>query len=107
MRYYEVVPTRIFRADSDILTYTSEQALEPGFIVTVPLGKLTVVAVIWNAVKKPDFPTKPITRIIYDTPLPPHLLTSAKWLSEYYLCPLPEVIRAILPAGVEKKRRQK
>ena len=105
MNYYEVVPTRVFRAGSDVLTYHSDTVLQPGTIISIPLGKSTVTGVIIRTVPHPDFTTKSISRVIYDTPLPAHILTAAKWLSDYYLCPLPEVIRAILPTGVEKNRR--
>ena len=105
MNYYEVVPTRVFRAGADILTYQFDNTLAVGTIVTVPLGKSTVPGIITKAVQKPSFATKPITKVLYDTPIPTHLLKAAQWLSSYYLCPLPEVIRSILPTGIEKTRR--
>ncbi|MDO5481384.1 MAG: hypothetical protein Q4F60_03520, partial [Candidatus Saccharibacteria bacterium] len=58
--YYEVIPTKIFNANSDFLTYFSDQTLLPGQLVKIPLGKTTSLAIINKKVKKPDFPTKPI-----------------------------------------------
>ncbi|MBQ9019716.1 DEAD/DEAH box helicase family protein, partial [Candidatus Saccharibacteria bacterium] len=104
--FYEVIPTRIFRQGAGILTYHSDQPLTPGQVVLVPLGKKTVPAIVWQKVTQVDFPTRPITKILYSQPLPSHLLKSLHWLSEYYLTPLPTVAGLILPVGVEKKRRQ-
>lgn len=106
--YYEVIPTKVFRAGADILTYSSDSPLKPGQIVEIPLGRAKVVGVVYKrAPKKPDFPTKPIIRAVYDEPLPPHILKSMRWLAEYYLCPLPLVANLFLPTGVAKKRNKK
>lgn len=105
--YYEVIPTKIFRAGSGILTYSSDTSLTPGQIVEIPLGKTKSIGIISRPVKKPPFATKPISRIIYEEPLPSHLLKSIFWLSDYYLCPLPTVANLFLPKGIGKNRRNK
>jgi primosomal protein N' (replication factor Y) len=105
MHYYEVAPDRVFRAASGTLTYHWDAPLKPGTIVAIPLGRATASGIILRAVSQPNFTTKPLSRVIYDTPLPPHLLAAARWLSDYYLCPLPDVVKAILPSGVAKQRR--
>lgn len=105
MYYLEVAPTITFRADAGVLTYSHDSPLEPGVVVTVPVGKRTVPAIVFRTVKQPDFPTKPIAKVLYGTPMPQHLLKSASWLSEYYCCPLADCIRAILPTGVDVSRR--
>jgi len=105
--YYEVIPTKLFRADSDgILTYGSEISLKPGQIVEIPLGRSKCVGIIKSRTKKPAFPVKPIIRVIYDTPVPPHIISAITWLSQYYLCPLPQCASLFLPQGVEKSRRK-
>ena len=106
MYYLEVAPTITFRADASILTYSHSSPLEPGAVVTVPIGKRTVPAIVLRTVSQPDFPTKLITKVLYNTPIPQHLLKSATWLSEYYCCPLADCIRAILPSGVSVSRRE-
>ena len=103
--FYEVIPTKIFRNGSSALTYASDLKLEPGHIVTIPLGKSSCTGIVLKKVPKPSFPCKPITKLLYSTPLPPHLLRSALWLSSYYLSPLPACASLLLPIGVEKKRR--
>ena len=110
--YYEVIPCKLFRQDCGVLTYSAPKdpelakQLQPGSIVRVPLGRQTVTGIVWQIVKDPGFPTKPITALLYDTPLPKHLLDSIKWLGDYYLAPLPQVASLVLPTGIEKQRRK-
>ena len=105
--FYEVIPTRIFRNGSGALTYESSENLAPGQIVLIPLGKTSCPGIVVRSVKKPSFPCKPVTKLLYKTPLPSHLLKSLLWLSSYYLSDLPSVASLILPVGVEKARRRK
>jgi len=107
MHYYEIAPTKIFRAGADILTYEYDQELQPGTLVLIPLGKKTIPGLIIKEVNQPNFPTKPIEKILYDQPLPSHLLASLLWLNQYYACPLPTVLQTALPKGIEKTRRVK
>ena len=104
--FYEVIPVRIFRSSSDgILTYSSDLSLSPGHIVEIPLGRSKTFGIIVKKVVSVDFPTKPITRLLYDAPLPSHILKSILWLSEYYFVPLPLSAKLFLPQGLGKKRR--
>ncbi len=105
MNYYLVAPIKVFRQNSDQLTYHSDENLKPGHIVIIPLGKKTIPGVIIKKTKKPDFKTKAIARIIYQTPLPTHLLKAAFWLKQYYATPLPLIFQSMLPSGIDKKRR--
>ena len=106
--YYEVIPTKLFRGksaglDGGILTYTSDTDLLPGHLVTVPLGRATCTGIVYKKlVQSPDFKCKPIIKLLYTDPLPPHLLRAIFWLADYYLCPLPVAATLILPSGVEK-----
>ncbi|MBQ6127770.1 primosomal protein N' [Candidatus Saccharibacteria bacterium] len=105
--FYEVIPIRIFRSDSiGILTYSSELPLKPGHIIEIPLGRGKTFGIVTKKVTSVDFPTKPITRLLYDIPLPSHILKSILWLSEYYLTPLPLAAKLFLPQGLGKKRRK-
>ena len=109
--YYEVIPCKLFRQDCGILTYSAPddpaitKKLKIGSIVRIPLGRQTVTGIVHQTVKSVDFPTKPIFSLLYDTPLPEHLVKSIKWLSDYYLAPLPQVAAMFLPTGIEKHRR--
>ena len=107
--FYEVIPTRVFRsgADSTVLTYSSDLNLKPGHLVEIPLGRSKTFGIIAKKVPPVNFPTKPISRLLYDEPLPSHILKSIFWLSGYYLTPLPLTAKLFLPQGLGKKRRRR
>ncbi len=106
MNYYEVAPNAIVRAGQPTLTYSSEQPLEVGQIVTVPAGKRQLIGVIMHATTKPDYTVKPVEKVLDIAPLPDHLVAIADWLSTYYATPLATVWQTILPRGLTKKRRK-
>ena len=103
--FYEVIPTKIFRSGSGVLTYTSNLTLQSGHLVIIPLGKTSCVGIVLRSVPQPSFTCKSITKLLYDTPIPAHLLKSISWLSSFYLSPLPACAALVLPVGVEKHRR--
>ena len=103
--FYEVIPGKVF-GKSEVLTYESDISLLPGQIVIVPLGRGKIVGVVDKKVAQPDFMTKKILQVLYSTPLPTHLIATAKFVAEYYQVPLANVLGLILPNGVEKKRRK-
>lgn len=105
MYYFEVAPNQIVRAESDRFTYSYETNLSVGQIVSVPVGKKTMVGVVMRQVAKPSFATKPITEIITDRPLPPALVGVSQWLADYYSSHLSSAIQLILPRGIQKNRR--
>ena len=105
--FYEVIPAKLIgRSHVDVLTYASEENLQPGHLVLIPLRNSKIPGIIVKKVEKPAFKVKPIEKLLYTEPLPAHLLKSLLWLSNYYLNPLPSVAAAILPNGLEKNRRQ-
>ena len=104
--FYEVIPAKLIGSSSvDFLTYSSEAPLKPGHLVLVPFRKSHIPGIIVKKTSQPEFKVKPIEKLLYEEPLPPHLLKSLLWLSEYYINPLPSVASAILPKGLEKSRR--
>ena len=105
MNYYLIAPAKTFHNSDNTLTYASSEPLQIGQIVEIPLGKNTTIGIVSAKTTKPDFETKEILRIIYNTPLPKHLIKAMFWLSDYYRCPLSTVVQAILPRGITKKRR--
>ena len=105
MHYYEVAPNRIVRQDSTVLTYSSDFPLTRGQIVAIEIGKTTSPGVVMREVNKPAYDTKQITQTIEDVALPPELLETASWMSDYYGAHLSASIQTILPTGVTKKRR--
>ena len=107
MHYYEVAPNRIVRQSSGTFTYTSEQPLEIGQIVTIEVGKQSMVGLVMQQVSRPSYMTKPITAVLELPPLPKQLVATAAWMSTYYNTHLATVLQTILPRGLQKKRRTK
>jgi len=112
--YYEVIPTTTFKKSplfSDgLLTYSFDQNLAPGIIVSIPLGKKTTLGIIYRKTTAPtdqNFIIKSINKIVHPIPLPNHLLKSLAWLSSYYLNPVAKTANLFLPLGIEKNRRKK
>ena len=103
--FYEVIVGKVF-GKGEVLTYAADNSLSPGQIVEVPLGRCKVVGVVDKKVVQPDFATKKILKVLYSTPLPAHLVATAKFVAEYYQVPLASTLGLILPNGVEKKRRK-
>jgi primosomal protein N' (replication factor Y) (superfamily II helicase) len=82
--------------------------LKPGQRVQVPLGKgnRPVVGYCTAVANKPvgRRPLKPLGRLMDAEPLlSPAMLRLAEWMADYYLCPLGQVLQAIVPAGVRGK----
>ena len=112
--YYEVIPTTTFKKSplfSDgLLTYSFDQNLAPGTIVSIPLGKKTALGIIYRKTTAPtdqNFIIKSINKIVHPIPIPNHLLKSLAWLSSYYLNPVAKTANLFLPLGIEKNRRKK
>jgi len=105
MHYYEVAPTQIIRANSGVFTYSSEEPLSIGQLVTVEVGKKTLVGIVIQSVAKPEYATKPVTSLIPEPPLPQPLVHLALWMSSYYATHLASVLQTLLPRGLQKNRR--
>jgi len=105
MKYYEVAPTRIVRADQATFTYESETPLQVGALVTISIGKQSSIGVIIKESTKPKYDTKPIGDLIEELPLPQSLIGLSLWLAEYYRTPLATVLQTVLPRGLTTKRR--
>ncbi len=105
MHYYEVAISKIFRADVDLLTYSNTDELSVGQIVAVEVGKKRVIGIVFRKTTEPNYPTKAILNIIEDTPLPLQQINLMRWIADYYVSPLANIIQTFLPSGLEKKRK--
>ena len=105
MYYYEVAPTKIIRAHSNVFTYASETPLIPGHIVTIEVGRQQLTGLVVRGAQKPAYDTKQILSVIETTPLPQPLVALSLWLADYYGSHLATVLQTILPRGLTKKRR--
>lgn len=92
-------------------TYTATELPPIGSRVSVPFGHRRLVGVALGQGKVPPpeqgIKLKPLAAIIDTDPVyTPELITLARWLSRYYLHPLGEVLRAMLPASSTKQVRE-
>ena len=106
MYYYEIAPTKIIRATSASFTYSCQHELSLGSFVMIPIGKSTLLGVVIEPVKKPSYATKNIETMLDVPPLPPPLLKTAQWMSDYYHTHFATVLQTVLPRGITKKRRK-
>ena len=107
MRYYEVAPNQIIRANSSSFTYSAESTLAVGTIVEIEVGRKTFTGIVINETTKPSYATKPITRVVEETPLPAQLIALAQWIASYYNSHLATVLQTVLPRGLTKSRRDR
>lgn len=105
MHYYLVATVKQAIRNQKLLTYYSDQILEVGQIVLVPLGRQQTIGVVYKKVVQPKFPTKSVLEVIKTPALPTELLQLYQWLSDYYFTDLPQVLASALPTGLNKKRR--
>jgi len=94
-------------------TYGIPEALrasvQPGSRVLVPFRKKVLVGVVVEIVEQPPANTKlrDITKLMEFSPaLTPKLIELGQWIASYYLAPIGEVFRAMLPPVTELKLRR-
>lgn len=80
--------------------YKHKRLILPGSIVKIPLSNREVYGVVWHDNNQIDMPDKNKIRSIVNVmdmnPLPLDLLDFIGWVSNYYLSPLGNVLRATL-----------
>src|SRR5262245_47269053 len=83
---------------------------QPGHRALVPLGKRVATGIIVRRTGTIDFPPeklKDIFDVLDDESLfDPSRLQLAQWLAEYYLASLGEVLRTMLPPGLEQQSKR-
>src|SRR6201997_1492905 len=74
----------------------------------VPFGGQRLVGVIvrvHDEAPAADVEVKPVQQVLDDAALlPDELMRLAEWIAQYYVAPLGEVLRGMLPLGAEVKR---
>ena len=90
-------------------TYAVNEAVPAvGARVLVPFGGQRLMGVVVRV--HDDRPTdaatiKPVQQVLDDEPLlPDELMHLAKWIAQYYVAPLGEVLRGMLPLAAELRR---
>jgi primosomal protein N' (replication factor Y) len=81
-------------------------APRPGARVLVPFGPRAVTGFVVGLKPAPDPaapPLKDVLQVLDDHPaVSEDLLALCRWVADYYLAPLGEVLRAAVPAGIER-----
>lgn len=88
----------------------SVQLLDRGYRVLVQFGQRKVYAgIVWRVhEQRPSYDVKPILEIEDDQPIVNDIqLRFWKWLSEYYMCSMGEVMNAALPAALKMQSETK
>ncbi|MGB7232716.1 MAG: hypothetical protein WBD19_13670, partial [Candidatus Acidiferrum sp.] len=94
-------------------TYTIPESLratlQPGTRVLVPFRKKSLVGVVVELSSEPPANTRlrEITKVMELSPaITPKLIELAQWIANYYLAPIGEVLRAMLPPLTELNVRR-
>jgi len=83
--------------------------IQPGSRVVVPFRKKALVGVVteWTAQAPPDTKLREIQKCLDPFPaLTPNLLKLGQWIASYYVAPIGEVYRAMLPPLIELRAQQ-
>ena len=112
VRYAEVaVPLHVFQTFTYRLSPEQSVEAQVGARVIVPLGRSVVTAYIVGLSDEPpenlaEIDIKDAQSLVDSTPVcSAEILQLARWVADYYACPLGEVIKAALPPGMSPKRR--
>ena len=88
----------------DFLTYSTSEDLNPGDLVLVPIRKKTKIGIVVKKNSQRDVSgIRNVEEIIQRAFIPQNLLTLYKWMADYYLTPLGEVLKVALPSKILKK----
>jgi primosomal protein N' (replication factor Y) (superfamily II helicase) len=106
--YCEVaLPIPLDRTFTYVVGSDLETEPQLGARVIVPFRneKLIGVVVAVHTRKPAEFEAKPVEAVLDEEPiLSAHLLELARWIAQYYLAPLGEVLRGMLPLTAEVRR---
>ena len=110
--YAEVaVPLHVFQTFTYRLTPEQSAQAEVGSRAVVPLGRNLVTAYIVGLLAEPpenltETEIKDAHTLVDVAPVcSPEILELARWVADYYGCPIGEVIKAALPPGMTPKGR--
>lgn len=84
MQFYEVFVSELKYQKDEPLTYSYDQTLETGDLVSVPFGSHEVSGFVYRKVTKPSFKTKQINEKYPCKPLHPSLIKLHQWMLNFY-----------------------
>ena len=89
-----------------LYTYASDEELPPGTAVVVPYRTRELVGWVVETCGPPPVAAKHILRVLEDEPaFTPEQLALYRWMAEYYLAPLGEVIASATPSDTRSRTR--
>lgn len=98
------VDVAIPRTKFDFLTYSTEENLAPGDLIMVPIRNKVKHGIVINKNSQREVAgIKKVVELVEKNFIPGNLLQLYKWMSEYYLASLGEVLRLALPSKILKK----
>ncbi|MGD1157651.1 MAG: primosomal protein N' [Terriglobia bacterium] len=108
-RGVNLVDIAVMAAIRNTLTYRVPDSLcvQPGQRVQVPLATRKATGIVLGAGSPlpPDVEVRPILRLMDPEPvLTPELLKLGLWIADYYVAPVGEVFRAMLPLRAQTRR---
>jgi primosomal protein N' (replication factor Y) (superfamily II helicase) len=106
---HTLVDVAVLAALQRPLTYSVPESMDvrTGQRVLVPLGSRRATGIMLSAAPPlpPGVEARPVISVLDPEPvLSPELLTLGMWIAEYYLSPLGEVFRAMLPLRSRSKK---
>ena len=113
--YAEVaVPLHVYQTFTYRLTPEQGEQAEVGSRLVVPLGRSLVTAYIVSLLEElpaestlNELELKEAQSLVDAVPVcSPEILQLARWVADYYSCPLGEVIKAALPPGMTPSMRR-
>ncbi len=103
MKYADIVALTNGDPKKSVFTYAMPEfeaahLIQPGSLVAVPYGKKEIRGVVIKLHDTaPEFATKPISELIYESPvLTPELIETATWMAEYYHESLRDCIETVM-----------
>jgi len=91
---------------ASVLDYSSEQSLEPGALVRVPLGRREVAGIVWRGLaarRDSGVTLRGVTEVLEAiTPLGPRWMALVEFAANYYQRAIGEVALAALPAELRR-----
>ncbi|WP_353779560.1 primosomal protein N' [Winogradskyella sp. 3972H.M.0a.05] len=99
-----IIPIPLQRLFTYAITEAEADFLKPGIRVAVPFGKSKIyTALVYNIHQTPPqaYTAKSVHQILDEDPIVSEVqLNLWKWISNYYMCTLGEVMRAALPSSL-------
>jgi primosomal protein N' (replication factor Y) (superfamily II helicase) len=106
MNYYKVAPLTHINSSDGLLTYSYEESLQRGELVTIPLRTGAKQAIVTEETNRPSFETKSISEKVATSPvISDERIKVAEFISQEYFCTLGEALSAMLPVTFGKNRR--